>query len=180
MITQQYLKECLYYDSETGIFTWLARPREHFKTLSVCAMINRKYQGMVAGTRQQGGRSSTFYIQIRISNKFYKAHRLAWLYQLGVFPPEEIDHIDGDGRNNRWANLRSVTGAENRRNMPMHPCNTTGMLGVTLRSGRFSARITVAGKNINLGCFGSLVEASAARMAADVKYGFHVNHGRTA
>lgn len=44
-----YLKECVNYNPETGLFTWLNRPLEHFKSLRACNAWNSRYSGLVAG-----------------------------------------------------------------------------------------------------------------------------------
>lgn len=38
-----YLKECVNYNPETGLFTWLNRPLEHFKSLRACNAWNSRY-----------------------------------------------------------------------------------------------------------------------------------------
>ena len=55
----------------------------------------------------------TGHIRICIMRVKYLAHRLAWLYVTGSWPSQDIDHIDGDPTNNRFANLREVTHQEN-------------------------------------------------------------------
>jgi hypothetical protein len=46
----------------------------------------------------------------------YFAHAVIWAMAHGAFPEYDLDHIDGDGLNNRITNLRLVTKAENQRN----------------------------------------------------------------
>lgn len=45
-------------------------------------------------------------------------HVIAYFMVTGVWPPEDkcIDHINGDGTDNRWENLRLVTRSENQMN----------------------------------------------------------------
>src|SRR5690349_15052213 len=89
-LTQQYLKEILHYDPETGVFIWYTS-RGHCKA------------GNVAGSLNLG------YILIGICNFKYQAHRLAWLYMTGEWPTFEIDHKNGVSSDNRWENLREAT-----------------------------------------------------------------------
>ena len=57
------------------------------------------------------------YWVITIDGKHQYAHRLAWIYINGEIPKGMvIDHIDGDGRNNKISNLRVATHRENTRN----------------------------------------------------------------
>jgi hypothetical protein len=42
-----------------------------------------------------------------------RAHQVAWYLSYGVWPTTIIDHIDGDGTNNRLSNLREATPAQN-------------------------------------------------------------------
>lgn len=73
--------------------------------------------GDVAGTMRSDG-----YINmgIQINHVRYRTlgHRVIWFLAHGSLPPEdmEIDHIDGDRRNNKLENLRAVQPAINLRN----------------------------------------------------------------
>lgn len=163
MITQSYLKEIINYCPESGVFTW----RVYRKGSS---------PGDVAGVL----RDSDGYRRISINGKTYASHRLAFLYMTGSFPENHIDHIDQIRDNNRWSNIRVVTPQENQKNRSMTKRNTSGFTGVSWyeRSGEWVARIKADGKQIHLGYFKDIVDAINARMAANVKYGFHKNHGR--
>ena len=163
MITQSALKEVLHYNPESGDFTWL----------KVAG------RGDIVG-RLAGGIEVLGYRRIRIFRKMYKAHRLAWLYTYGSFPADQIDHINGIRDDNRLANLRTVTNAENGRNTKMHSDNTSGVVGVhwDKRDEAWRAKISDSGKQLHLGYFKDLVSAVAARKSAELKYDYHQNHGR--
>lgn len=96
VITAERLREVLAYNPETGVFKWTINPSR-----AVSA-------GAVAGNKDVRG-----YIIIGIDRCRYRAHRLAWLYMTHSFPPEEIDHINGDPSDNRWINLRAASRGEN-------------------------------------------------------------------
>ena len=93
---------------------------------------------------------------------------------------EQVDHVSGDGLDNRRANIRLVSDASNKKNMPLPAHNTSGYLGVSVdrRRGGFVAQIQVNSRCKYLGRFDDLSSAVAARKAAEAKYGFHINHGR--
>ena len=117
------------------------------------------------------------YLSVLVSKKELLAHRVIWFIQTGEWPIQ-IDHIDHDRTNNRWLNLRNVQSRINQLNTSKKRNNTSGVNGVRkLPSGRFWAYIMVNRKQIGLGSFATLEEASAARKLADAQYGFHVNHG---
>lgn len=165
MITQERLKELLSYDPDTGVFTWKVS-RGNCKSCD-------KAGSIAAGS---GGKS---YLQIMVDGKRYLAHRLAWIHRHGHFPPHEIDHINGDGVDNRLCNLRSVTGSENRKNRRLQSNNISGTCGVYWHkaSGKWQAQIKVDSKYLHLGSFEDINDAVKARKEADIKYGFHENHG---
>ncbi|WP_425359496.1 HNH endonuclease signature motif containing protein [Borborobacter arsenicus] len=114
-----------------------------------------------------------------------KIHRIIWFLEKGCWP-DVIDHIDGDGLNNRIDNLRDVSQAENMRNAARPNDNTSGRVGVS-RLHRtdhwgdcWQAYINVRGKRIALGLFKSFEHACLAREDAERQYGYHANHGRAA
>ena len=78
------------------------------------------------------------------------------------------DHIDGDGLNNRRANLRNATCAQNNSNKKLRSDNTSGLLGVSWhkRDEKWAAQIATGGKTIHLGYFLSPREAHEAYSAA--------------
>lgn len=94
--------------------------------------------------------------------------------------PLEIDHINGDPKDNRWANLRSVISAENAKNQKRRKDNTSGVCGVYWRedSRKWRAMIGHNGRLIRVGTFERKEDAIAARLAAQQKLDYHPNHGR--
>jgi hypothetical protein len=84
-----------------------------------------------------------------------------------LMKPEEgyvIDHINGDGLDNRRENLRLANSAQNAWNSRIAKNNTSGFKGVTFnkREGRWRAKISHDGKRINIGTYDTAELASAA------------------
>jgi hypothetical protein len=78
-----------------------------------------------------------------------------------------VDHINGDSLDNRIANLREATPALNAQNRRTpRRGSALGVQGVTARWGRYTAQITVRGKQHHLGLFATVDEARAAYVAA--------------
>ena len=162
MLTQTKLKEILYYDPETGLFTWLILAGKRVKI------------GDIAGSLCQG------YLSIMIYGKSYKAHRLAFLYMTGSWPKEQIDHINHVRDDNRWINLREATNQENCKNQSRSKNNTSGVCGVIWHKQhkKWMAYIMTDSKQKHLGLFVDKLEAICARKSAEIKYVFHENHGK--
>lgn len=73
-----------------------------------------------------------------------------------------VDHINGNGLDNRRANLRPATHAQNMRNKPMYRNNRSGFKGVYRRKNRWCAQIKHEGKLRHLGSFAAAEEAARA------------------
>lgn len=159
-LTFERLREVLDYDPLTGVFSWRVR------------LSNRGVVGTRAGTPLKGG-----YVAIRIDGVRYLAHRLAWLYTHGSWPPALIDHKDRDPSNNRLANLRPATRLENHQNLNPRRANTSGFTGVSrcpVNPSKWRAGITYAQRQHYLGRFDTPEEAHAAYLAAKAKlHRFH-------
>jgi hypothetical protein len=158
ILAQNDIKKFLQYDPETGIF--LRKPNNK-KTGSILSTIDGKK-----------------YVRIGLLGGSYLAHRLAWVYFYGE-QPDEIDHINGNGTDNRIINLRNVTHAQNQKNHRRPATNKSGVSGVAYRERDrvFRAYIRNNGKSIHLGHFDNIIDAVAARMEAERLYGYHYNHG---
>jgi hypothetical protein len=138
MFDAKYLRECLDYSPETGVFTWRERPREHFKTCGDWKRWNACFAATRAGSHDPRGRE-----KISIGRRLYWAHRLAWLHMTGEWPKHEIDHRDCDKSNNRFANLREATRSENERNKKILSRNTSGVKGVSWHKRDKKWRVTI-------------------------------------
>jgi len=121
----------------------------------------------------------TGHMYASIDRKKYLAHRVIWKMAYG-FDPGVIDHIDGNPRNNKLGNLRSVTQFENGKNARIRKNNTSGMMGVRwdVRLCKWTAVVSVNYKTIHLGLYNCFGQAVKARKAAERTYAFHPNHGR--
>jgi hypothetical protein len=158
-LTAARLHELLNYDPQTGFFS----PR----------LVSRR--ASIVGTV-----ANTGYVQINIDGKAHLAHRLAWLHVYGQWPPQEIDHANCHRSDNRLANLRLATHAENSGNLPLRSTNTSGFKGVSFSNERrrWGAMITYRGRTRHLGRFASAVNAHRAYVAAAEKlFGEFANDG---
>jgi hypothetical protein len=154
-LTLARLRELMEYCPETGEFRWRVRRG------------GRAPAGSVAGSVEGRG-----YTQIRIDGRHYMAHRLAWLWTFGRWPPAQIDHRDRDRSNNRISNLRKATNGQNNANGA--GWSASGFKGVSKVGGRWMARIRRDKRERYLGLFETPEEAHAAycRAAADLHKDF--------
>jgi hypothetical protein len=103
---------------------------------------------------------------------------LAWFLYYKTAPKKGqiVDHINGDAADNRLANLRLTSQADNNRNLRLNKRNKTGHAGVYhTTSGKFGVR--VGGKYI-----GTFEDACTAFKVAYREYsrlGYGPAHGTT-
>jgi hypothetical protein len=154
-LTAEQLRAALIYDPETGDFTWRYRPDQRKEW-------NTRFSGKPAG----GYRRPNGHMLIAVNYVNYHAHRLAWLYMTGKWPTGEVDHIDTDGGNNVWTNLRDATRRQNGSNTRIRSTNTSGFKGVSKHGERWIATITANNHQRYLGIFDTKEEAYAAYVAA--------------
>jgi hypothetical protein len=121
--------------------------------------------------------SKKHYKSIFIDGTDYLSHRLAFLIVNGSMPANHVDHLNGNGLDNRWENIREVTQAENNLNKKVYSSNSTGVSGVTIRDGKYRVRIRFKGVLHNVGTYKTLLEAKEARKKKEQEFGFHENHG---
>jgi hypothetical protein len=99
------------------------------------------------------------------------AHRLALKMTIGK-EPREIDHIDGDGCNNRLGNLREVDHATNQQNRNKANSRKHNLpLGVALNSHgkKYRAYCGRNGKYLHLGNYDTVEDAESAYQAYRAK-----------
>lgn len=166
--TKDVLRSVVYYDPETGEFTWLQRPGTERLTKSW----NTKYAGKkVALSLNKDG---YFYIKFRINGENHQnsAHRFAWLYMTGEMPTLVVDHINRIKTDNKFSNLRLASISQNGHNVDARQNNSSGVKGVWWDSRRdqWVAEIKVNSEKIFIGRFSDFHEAKAARVAASKKY----------
>jgi len=147
MLSLERLRQVLDYDSEKGEFVWKQR-------VSIRIMVGDK-----AGHPLLNG-----YIGIGIDGKKYLAHRLAWFWVYGEWPPGIIDHINRDKTDNKLSNLRVCSKSENAANSKRRSDNTSGFKGVFFNKnlGVWTAKVQKNGRIFYVGSFNSASDAAAA------------------
>lgn len=172
------LRQLLDYNPDTGEIFWKPRPLEMFSAPRFQRRWNTRYAGGKAFTFTRKT-ERTAYLVGCIFHRVMQAHRVIWALLYGKWP-DQIDHIDHNGANNRIENLRDVGQSENMKNQPLHKRNTTGTAGVCWHKvcRKWAVQITVGNKHLHLGVFDLKADAVARRKAAEIEHGYHPNHGR--
>lgn len=155
------------YNPETGKIYWKTQP---------------KYGKVKAGD-EAGSPSKRGYICIWLNGKSYRANRIAWcMVNPGqeLLDTDEVDHINHIISDNRAVNLRKVSRMENNQNASRRHDNTSGVTGVywNRKNTRWTAQIVVGGVYNFLGNHLALFDAVCARKSAEIRFGFHENHGK--
>lgn len=179
MLNKQILDDTLVYDKETGVFTFKERHSKYFKSERSCAQWNSRFAGKVAGCTIDNG-SGKHYRLLSVLDIKIRAHHAAFLMVTGARHRKNIDHINGNGLDNSWLNLRdNIDQSENLKNMKLTSRNKSGFTGVFYDEERLKwmAYINVKGKRTYLGRFKCLQDAINERKKANLKYEFHENHG---
>ena len=144
------LRKLLYYEPDTGLFRWKINVGKKIKANSV------------AGSLHDQG-----YIDVRINQEIFKAHRLAWALYYNQDPGSmQIDHIDQNKSNNKIVNLRLADNGPNKANTGPQKRNKLGVKGVSYEQGKFRVSIKKNQKKYHLGYYDTVEEASNVYWAA--------------
>lgn len=144
----EYVRSLLHYDPLTGEMWWRVNKGSKVRA------------GSPAGFRPKDG-----YRRIMIDGKNYVGTRLAWVIMTGRWPDGDVDHRDGNQRNDTWFNLRDAPHPANLANAKVRSDSVSGMKGVRRRGNRWHAHIKI-GRQIHLGTYATKAEAAAARARA--------------
>lgn len=167
--SQNRLNEVLHYDEISGDMIWLERPESEFPNYLQYRAWNGHYAGKLAGSNYRG------YRYITLNDDKWAAHRIAWTMVFGEIPEGMlIDHINGDGLDNRIANLRLATNSENQRNQKPK----AGTRGVYYRKrlDAYVASYRQDGRLVHLGTYKNQADAVSAAKAARSSLGYTNRH----
>ena len=146
--------------------------KEHFSYDPATGVIERRdgSRKRRAHTGTLNRRKDTAYVVLCVDGEKHYAHRIAWLIAVGAIQPGMvIDHIDGDGTNNRLANLRAVSKAANQRNRRgQRNLAVSGISGVHSHRGGYV--VQVAGEYA--GWTKDFFEACCIRKSGEARLGF--------
>ncbi len=162
ILTPQLVSEVIAYDPETGHLFHKTRPRHLFKKQGDYVSWNKQFAG-----KQIRLRPGDKYIRTTIFGTVVLGHRAAWACMTGEWPKNNIDHINRNGEDNRWANLRDVPQKVNTQNVASRAKASGLPLGVVLEKNtrlkrRYRAIVQLNGKRTYVGRFETAKEAEDA------------------
>lgn len=152
------------FNHETGVLAWKVKRPGPGTSI-----------GQEAGSIKHDGRYRSFVL----FHKRYYTHRVIWELVNGPIPEGMcIDHINGNGLDNKLSNLRITTLSGNQRNRRVPKTNRTGVPGVVHHGNGKGFNVTCAGRYV--GYFTDITQAIQVRKHAEGINGYHPNNGRIA
>jgi len=167
------LNELFRYEPETGRLHWRVSNTNWVKP-------GDEVGGIYSYTNKYGTINGP-YFRVKVGGKEYRSHRI--IYKMIHKDFDEslvIDHVDGDGLNNRPDNLRAVTQSVNLRNSVKKCNNTSGVTGVCWHKARqkWLARVWLNNNAAYLGYFQDKEDAAKAVEEYRKANGFTDRHGK--
>jgi hypothetical protein len=119
------------------------------------------------------------YMRVGIDGKARLAHQVVWLLFYGKPAGEDIDHLNGNGLDNRIKNLRIAPQLINAKNCRMRSNNMSGVTGVSwfAVAKKWRGGVRVNRKYNHIGLYANLADAEAAVREFRAKHGFTERHG---
>jgi len=166
----EFLRQLFSYERDTGLLRWRPLPASMFPDRRSHKTWTTKFCGEIAGYVFEN--SGMHYREVCFKKNKWRAHRVVWKMHYGVEPPEIIDHVDGDGTNNKIENLRAATVCQNGWNVKRSTRNKSGYKGVSFNNQKkkWRAAIRVLKKDILIGYYKTPEEASDAYQKASASY----------
>ena len=110
-------------------------------------LVNKRTGKVVRGRKdcKRNGKWRYLRMLLTVNGREYNfySHHVVWAWHNGRFPTMQIDHVNGNGFDNRIENLREVTQSENMRNMvyPWKPNVDTGLPGVCKHGNGYQIKV---------------------------------------
>jgi HNH endonuclease len=145
-LTQERLKEVIWYEPETGHLFYRKVPvwrEKHFP----------------ATQRDRRPSEAGSYRTLKIDDGTYPSSWMVWLYHKGHLPAHDIDHINRLRWDDRIENLREATRSQQAMNR-VRPAGILGYRGVKRNHKRFSAGATKEGIDHYWGSYDTAEEAA--------------------
>lgn len=160
MITQERLKEL--FDYQDGQLIWKVKKA-------------RANKGDIAGCYSK--HNGIIYRSIKVDGTVYTSHRLIFLFHNGYLPIQ-VDHIDGNGLNNKIENLRSADASSNALNSKLKSSNTSTSKNVywNKQRNKWMVQAVVDGKQKFFGLYDDFELADL--VATEVRSKFHGQFAR--
>lgn len=181
LLTPEELGKFIRLDPISGDMFWKERTREYtLEKLGIRAANSvPQFNSDISGSPVNLNITSWGYYSFSLRGRQYSAHRAVYALHHGAWPKYQIDHVNGDRKDNRPENLRDVTRTENAQNQKKRTDNKSGYTGVRFEPVRnaWVAEIRVEGRYILLGRHKTRDIAYQIRKAASLAYGFSAEHG---
>jgi len=136
------LHEWFHYEPDTGELYW-----------KIIIAINK-------ASAEAVHRTGSGYVRVFVIGKEYLVHRLGWFLHHGVWPKEQLDHINHIRHDNHLENLREATHRQNNQNKKIFNKGVTPYRGAKVNSWR--AQVQVSGQKMHLGSYRTRDEAEKA------------------
>lgn len=170
-----------FFTYSAGDIFWKKRPLDHFKNEKEYKRWNTRHSFNKAGCSYSPNKSSENYLRVVVNSKWLLVHRVVWEMHFGkIDNGMQIDHINGDGTDNRLENLRVVSEKINKMNRPKYKNNKSGISGVSWdkKSKKWRARLSINGSRPTVYLGNCLLDAKKIMEEHQLSSGYHENHGR--